>query len=76
MRCDMENNFKNEMRKLCDMQIALWNDMRNDLEAMDNSTDEEICAMFHEHLREEHHEAVLQLVRVKMVMDKIEDIED
>lgn len=72
----MENNFKNEMQKLCDMQIALWNDMRNDLEAMDNSTDEEICAMFHKHLREEHHEAVLQLVRVKMVMDKIEDIED
>lgn len=72
----MENNFKNEMQKLCDMQIALWNDVRNDLEAMDNSTDEEICAMFHKHLREEHHEAVLQLVRVKMVMDKIEDIED
>lgn len=76
MRCNMENNFKNEMQKLCDMQIALWNDMRNDLEAMDNSTDEEICAMFHKHLREEHHEAVLQLIRVKMAMDKIEDIED
>ena len=70
----MENNFKNEMQKLCDMQIEMWNDIRNDLETMDNSTDEEICAMFHKHLREEHHEAVLQLVRVKIAIDKIEGV--
>lgn len=68
----MENNFKNEMKKLCDMQIEMWNDISNDLAVMDNSTEEEICAMFHKHLREEHHEAVLQLVRVKIAMDKID----
>lgn len=71
----MENNFKNEMQKLCDMQIAMWNDIRNDLEAIDNPTDEELCAMFHKHLREEHHEAVLQLVRVKIAIDKIEGVD-
>ena len=71
----MENNFKNEMQKLCDMQIEMWNDISNDLAVMDNSTEEEICAMFHKHLREEHHEAVLQLVRVKIAMDKIEETE-
>lgn len=70
----MENNFKNEMKKLCDMQIEMWNDISNDLAAMDNSTEEEICAMFHKHLRKEHHEAVLQLVRVKIAMDKIEEV--
>jgi hypothetical protein len=69
----MENNFKNEMQKLCDMQIALWNDMRNDLTVMDNSTDEEICAIFRKHLRETHHDAVLQLVKVKIEIDKIEE---
>lgn len=68
----MENNFKNEVQKLCDMQIALWNDMKNDLEAMDNSTDEEISTVLLKHLRETHHEAVLQLVRVKIAIDKIE----
>ena len=68
----MENNFRNEMQKLCDMQIEMWNDISNDLAAMDNSTEEEICAMFHKHLRETHHEAVLQLVKVKIAMDKIE----
>lgn len=68
----MEDNFRNEMQKLCDMQIEMWNDISNDLAAMDNSTEEEICAMFHKHLRETHHEAVLQLVKVKIAMDKIE----
>lgn len=68
----MENNFKNEMQKLCDMQIEMWNDVRNDLEAMDNPTDEEISTIFHKHLRETHHEAVLQLVRVKIALDKID----
>ena len=69
----MENNFKDEMKKLCDMQIALWNDMENDLAVMDNPTDEEIIAIFREHLRETHHDAVLQLVKVKIAIDKIED---
>ena len=68
----MENNFNNEVQKLCDRQIALWNDMRNNLETMSNSTDEEICAMFHKCLRETHHDAVLQLVKVKIAIDKIE----
>lgn len=72
----MENNLKNELQKLCDMQIALWNDMKNDLETMDNSTDEEVCAKFHKHLREEHHEAVLQLVKVKIAIDKIEKVHE
>ena len=70
----MENNFKNEMEKLCDMQTELWNDIRNDLSAMNSPTDEEICAMFRKHLRETHREAVLQLVRVKISMDKIEKV--
>ena len=56
----MENNFKNEMNKLCDMQIELWNGIRNDLEAMNNHTDEEVIEIFHKHLRETHHDAVLQ----------------
>lgn len=68
----MDNNFKTEMKKLCDMQIELWSDMRNDLETMNNHTDEEIVAMFHKHLRETHHNAVLQLVKVKIEVDKIE----
>ena len=68
----MEDNFKNEIQKLCDMQIELWNDVRNDLEARDNSTDEEISAIFRKHLRETHHEAVLQLVRVKIAIDEID----
>lgn len=67
----MENNFKNEMKKLCDMQVKLWNDMGNDLEATDNLTDEEIVAIFHKHLRETHHDAVLQLVKVKSEVDKL-----
>lgn len=68
----MENNFKDEIKKLCNMQIEMWNDINNDLEVMDNSTEEEICAMFHKHLREKHHKAVLQLVSVKLEMDKID----
>ena len=68
----MENNLKNEMKKLCDMQVELWNDLRNTLEATDNSTEEEICAMFRKCLRETHHEAVLQLVRVKIAIDKVD----
>lgn len=68
----MENCFKDEMKKLCDMQIALWNDIENDLESMDNPTDEEIIAIFRKHLRKTHHDAVLQLVKVKIATDKIE----
>ena len=69
----MENNFKNEMQKLCDMQIEMWNDIKNDLAVADNFTDEEVCAIFHKHLMEIHHEAVLQLVKVKISMDEIEE---
>lgn len=68
----MENNFKNEMKKLCDMQVKLWSDMGNDLEVTDNLTDEEVVAIFHKHLRETHHDAVLQLVKVKSEVDRIE----
>lgn len=67
----METNFNDEMNKLCAMQIALWNDMQNDLAVMDNPTDEEMIAIFHKHLRETHHDAVLQLVKVKTAIDKI-----
>ena len=70
----MENNFKNEMKKLCDMQIELWNDIGNDLETMNNPTNEEIVTIFHKHLRETHHDAVLQLVKVKIEVDKIEKV--
>ena len=69
----MEDNFKNKMQELCDVQIKLWTDVKNDLAVMDNYTDKEICAMFHKHLREIHHEAVMQLVRVKIAMDEIEE---
>lgn len=69
----MENNFKNEMQKLCDMQIALWNDMKNDLEVMNNFTDEEICVIFHKHFRE-HYKAVSQLVKVKTIINEIEKV--
>lgn len=72
----MENNFKNEIKKLCDMQIEMWNDISSDLTVMDNSTEEEICAMFHKHLREKHHEAVLQLVKVKIAIDEIEEVHE
>ena len=72
----MENNFKDEMKKLCDMQIDLWNGLSNILTTMDNPTDEEICAIFHRHLQESHHEAVLQLIRVKLEMEKIEEQAD
>ena len=68
----MENNFKNEMKKLCDMQIELWNGIRNDLEAMNNHTDEEVIEIFYKHLRETHHDAVLQLIKVKIEVNKIE----
>ena len=68
----MENNLYVEVKKLCDMQIALWNAMRSDLVLMDKSTEEEICAMVRKYLRETHHEAVLQLVKVKIAMDKID----
>ena len=56
------------------MQIALWNDMKNDLEVTNNSSDEIICAIFLKHLRENHHDAVLQLVKVKTAIDKIEKV--
>lgn len=68
----MENNFKNEMKKLCDMQIELWNGIRNDLEVINNHTDEEFIEIFHKHLRETHHDAVLQLIKVKIEVNKIE----
>ena len=71
----MENNIKSEMQKLCDMQIVMWNDIKNDLDAADNATEEEIVAIFHKHLRETHHEAVLQLVRVKIEIDRIDGVE-
>lgn len=67
----MEGDFKNEVQKLCDMQIALWNDMKNELETMENSTYKEICEIFYKHLREVHHDAVLQLVKVKVAIDNI-----
>ena len=72
MRWNMENNLQNEMNKLCDMQIELWNDLKNALEATNNATEEEICVMFSKHLRETHHEAVLQLVKVKIAIDKVD----
>ena len=68
----MENNFKNEMEKLCDMQINFWNDFRNALEAMNNSAYEEICTMWHKHFKE-NNEEIQQLVKVKMAIDKIEE---
>ena len=68
----MENNLQNEMRNLCDMQLELWSDLKDALAATDNATEEEICAMFRKHLRETHHEAVLQLVRVKIAIDKVD----
>ena len=67
----MENNFKNEMEKLCDMQIDFWNEFRNALAVMDNSTEEEICIMWHKHFKE-NNEAVQQLIKVKMAIAKIE----
>ena len=68
----MENNFKFETQKLCDMQMELWKDVKNDLMAMDNPADEEIRAIFHKHLRETHHDAILQLIEVKLKIDEIE----
>lgn len=72
----MENNFKNEVQKLCDMQIELWNDVKNDLKSMDNSTDKEIVTMFQKYLKGKHHEAVLQLIRVNLSINKIEEQDD
>ncbi len=69
----MKNNIKNEMQKLCNMQIDMWNDIKNDLTVANNFTDKEICDIFHKHLRETHHKAVLQLVEVKLLMDEIEE---
>lgn len=40
--------------------------------AMDNPADEEIRAIFHKHLRETHHDAILQLIEVKLKIDEIE----
>ena len=41
----MENNFKNEMMLLTNMQIDLWNAIKNDLMATDNPTDKEVNAI-------------------------------
>ena len=71
----MGNNIKSEMQKLCDMQIVMWHDIKNALDVVDGATEEEISAMFNKYLRETHHEAVLQLVRVKIALDKIDGVE-
>jgi hypothetical protein len=70
----MENNFKNELEKLCNMQIALWNGIRNDLAAMDNPTDKDVSAVFHTNFCVTHHKAISQLIQVKMMIDKIDNI--
>ena len=67
----MENNFKNEMQKLCDMQINFWNDFRNALTVMNDSTEKEICEMWHKYFKK-NNEVVQQLIKVKMAIDKIE----
>lgn len=67
----MENNLKNEMEKLCDMQINFWKEFRNDLATIDNSTEEEICTMWHKYFKE-NKETLQQLIKVKMAIDKIE----
>ena len=68
----MENNFKNEMMLLTNMQIDLWNAIKNDLMATDNPTDKEVNAIFHKHLREDHHDVVLQLIMAKTKLDEVE----
>ena len=70
----MENNFNLDMQKLCDMQMELWEDMKRDLMTMKNPTDEGVITVFRKHLRETHHDAVLQLIKVKSAIDKAEMI--
>lgn len=67
----MKNIFKNEMEKLCDMQVDFWNDFRNALAVMNDFTEKEICEMWHKYFKE-NNEAIQQLVKVKMAIDKIE----
>ena len=72
----MENNLKFEMQKLCDMQMELWKDIKNDLMITDNLDDEDVAKVFRKHLREVHHDAVLQLIKVKKAIDSAEMISE
>lgn len=50
----MKNNFKEEMRRLCDTQVRFWNELKDDLSAIDNftdSTEKEICETWHKHFK-------------------------
>lgn len=70
----MENNFKEEMRRLCDTQIRFWNELKDDLSAIDNftdSTEKEICETWHKHFKE-NKEALQQLIKAKITIDEIE----
>lgn len=63
-------NFKNEVRKLCDMKIALYNSIKWGL--TDNLTDKEICTMFRKYLKESP--ALLQMIKVSNLRNEIEAI--
>ena len=67
----MENDFKNDVEKLCDIQIDFWTDFRNALAVMNDSTAKEICELWHKNFKE-NNEAVQQLIKVKMSIDKME----
>lgn len=70
----MSNNLNLDMKKLCDLQIELWGDMKRDLMTMEDPTDEDIIIVFRKHLRETHHNAILQLIKVKSEINQLEEI--
>lgn len=62
-------NFRDEVRMLCDMKIAVFSNIKDGL--TDNLTDKEICAMFRKCLKESP--AFLQMVKVANLRDEVEE---
>ena len=64
--------MKEEMKKLCCIQIDFWDKLKDVLEATHDCTDEEVCQLWHKHFKE-NREAVQQLIKIKVMIDKIEE---
>ena len=64
--------LKQEMNKLCDMQIEHWNCLKGALEVFEDYDEKEICTMYQKYFRN-NTEGLEQLIKVHKMIRKIEE---
>jgi hypothetical protein len=67
-----DSELKTEMNELCDLQVEFWKVMKKTLADTKECSDEELCAMWHKHFKD-NIDAVKQLCKVKTIIDKTEE---